>query len=74
MNSLPDRGVEDMTKLDYLHEAALLANLRRRFAAEQARLERMPVDRSRPPTTGTGHGRPLLSRAVRARPALTRLA
>ena len=30
-NTLPDDGVEDMTKLNYLHEPALLNNLRHRF-------------------------------------------
>jgi myosin heavy subunit len=31
VNTLPEAGVEDMTKLDYLHEPALLRNLHRRF-------------------------------------------
>ena len=35
MNVLPCSGVEDMTKLDYLHEPALLNNLRRRFGRDQ---------------------------------------
>ena len=30
-NTLPEDGVEDMTKLNYLHEPALLNNLRHRF-------------------------------------------
>ena len=35
VNVLPEQGVEDMTKLDYLHEPALLNNLRRRFGRDQ---------------------------------------
>ena len=35
VNNLPETGVEDMTKLDYLHEPALLNNLRRRFSQDQ---------------------------------------
>ena len=35
VNTLPAAGVEDMTKLDYLHEPALLNNLRRRFGRDQ---------------------------------------
>ena len=34
-NVLPDDGVEDMTKLNYLHEPALLANLRQRFSRDR---------------------------------------
>ena len=30
-NELPEQGVEDMTRLNYLHEPALLNNLRHRF-------------------------------------------
>lgn len=28
---VPENGVEDMTRLDYLHEPAILFNLRKRF-------------------------------------------
>lgn len=31
---LPPHGVEDMTRLNYLHEPAVLFNLRRRFFRE----------------------------------------
>ena len=34
MNSLPEEGVEDMARLNYLHEPALLNNLRHRFARD----------------------------------------
>ena len=34
VNTLPEAGVEDMTKLDYLHEPALLRNLHRRFGRD----------------------------------------
>ena len=33
-NELPEQGVEDMTRLNYLHEPALLNNLRHRFALD----------------------------------------
>ena len=33
-NELPDEGVEDMTRLNYLHEPALLNNLRHRFGRD----------------------------------------
>ena len=31
VNTLPEEGVENMTRLNYLHEPALLNNLRHRF-------------------------------------------
>ena len=31
VNVLPEEGVEDMTRLNYLHEPALLNNVRHRF-------------------------------------------
>ena len=34
VNELPEDGVEDMTRLNYLHEPALLNNLRHRFARD----------------------------------------
>jgi len=34
MNVLPEQGVEDMARLNYLHEPALLNNLRHRFALD----------------------------------------
>ena len=40
-NELPEQGVEDMTRLNYLHEPALLNNLRHRFLKD--RFSRLPV-------------------------------
>ena len=34
VNELPDEGVENMTRLNYLHEPALLDNLRHRFSRD----------------------------------------
>lgn len=34
VNDLPEDGVENMTRLNYLHEPALLNNLRHRFARD----------------------------------------
>ena len=34
VNELPEDGVENMTRLNYLHEPALLNNLRHRFARD----------------------------------------